>query len=504
LVARLFLLFSSLFSVWTLFDVGLWSTNDPAVVMFLWSMQVLIEPLTFATALLLFYVYLKQKMPPTWSAAATIILLLPLVIFLPTTLNLEALYLSSCESAEGPLAQYYTYIVNILFTISIVVLGLKEIPKITDLQKRKASRYFVFGLVTFLLTFTSGNIISSFTDDWTISQYGLFGMPVFAALIAYSIVQFKAFKIEIAAAQILVVTILALISSLLLVDDPQLSNLVAAATFFFALIVGFLLIKSVRSEFFQRLQLEELTTKLENANVQLKALDKQKSEFVSIASHQLRSPLTAIRGYASLLMENNFGDIPTKAREPLERIEMSARRMALVIEDYLNISRIESGNMKYEKADFNLRDEVERICDDIRPAALKQGLVLLFRTDLTSTGIVNADVGKTVQIAHNLINNAIKYTEKGTITVFVRDEIKTKQIHVDVIDTGVGLSPNTIQILFQKFSRAENANKTNSTGTGLGLFVAQKMAEAMGGTVTAHSEGEGKGSRFTFTLPLEM
>jgi signal transduction histidine kinase len=359
-------------------------------------------------------------------------------------------------------------------------------------------------LVTFLLTFTSGNIISSFTDDWTISQYGLFGMPIFAALIAYSIVQFRAFKIEIAAAQILVVTILALISSLLLVDDPRLSNIVAGATFFFALTVGFLLIRSVRNEFLQRLKLEELTTELEKANVRLKTLDKQKSEFVSIASHQLRSPLTSIRGYASMLIEGSFGSIPEKAKEPLERIETSAKRMALAVEDYLNVSRIESGNMKYELADFNLKDEIERICDDVRPTALKAGLVLLFRTNLQSKAIVHADIGKTVQMAHNLINNSIKYTKRGTITVFVRDDLAKKQLYVDIIDTGVGMSQDTIDILFQKFSRAEGASKVNTTGTGLGLFVAYKMATAMGGDITAHSEGEGKGSRFTLTLPLAM
>jgi signal transduction histidine kinase len=503
-VARLFLLFSGLFSVWTLFDVGLWSTNDPAVVMFLWSMQVLIEPLTFATALFLFYKYLKKKSPPLWSVIAGIVLLLPLVIFLPTPLNLEALYLSSCETAEGPLAQYYTYFVNILFTMAIILLGIKEIPKIKDLQQRKVARYFVFGLVIFLLTFTSGNIISSFTDDWTISQYGLFGMPIFAALIAYSIVQFKAFKVEIAAAQILVIAILALISSLLFVNDQYLSKLVAGATFFFALTVGFLLIRSVRNEFLQRLQLEKLTTDLEKANVRLQTLDKQKSEFVSIASHQLRSPLTSIRGYASMLLEESYGKIPVSAKEPLERIETSAKRMALAVEDYLNVSRIESGNMKYELADFNLKDEIERICDDVRPTALKSGLVLLFRTNLESKGVVHADVGKTVQIAHNLINNSIKYTEKGSISVYVRDDVNKKYTYVDVIDTGVGMSQETIDILFLKFSRAEGANRVNTTGTGLGLFVAFKMAEAMGGTITAHSAGEGKGSRFTLTLPLAM
>jgi signal transduction histidine kinase len=503
-VAQFFLLFSSLFSVWTLFDVGLWATNDPAVVMFLWSMQILLEPLTFAVALLLFFVYLKQRMPSFWSVAVAITLLLPLVVFLPSTLNLEALYLSSCEAAEGLLAQYYTYFVNLLFTIAIVVLGVRVIPKIPDQKRRKTARYFAFGLVTFLLAFISGNVISSFYDDWTISQYGLFGMPFFASMIAYSIVQFKAFKIEIAAAQILVVTILALISSLLLVDDPHLSNLVVGATFLFALIVGFLLVKSIRNEFQQRLELEELTTKLEKANVRLKALDRQKSEFVSIASHQLRSPLTSIRGYASMLVEGSFGPIPEKAKEPLERIESSAKNMALAVEDYLNVSRIESGHMKYEVADFNLKNEIEGVTDDIRPTAIKQGLVLLFRTDIKSKTIVSADVGKTIQIAHNLINNSIKYTPKGTIIVSMRDDLKNKTISVDVTDTGVGMSQETIDKLFQKFSRADDANDINKSGSGLGLFVASRMAEAMGGTITAHSKGKGEGSRFTLILPLAM
>jgi signal transduction histidine kinase len=297
---------------------------------------------------------------------------------------------------------------------------------------------------------------------------------------------------------------LALISSLLLVDDPQLSNLVVAATFLFAMIVGFLLVKSIRNEFRQRLELEELTMELEKANVRLKALDKQKSEFVSIASHQLRSPLTSIRGYASMLVEGSFGPIPAEAKEPLVRIESSAKNMALAVEDYLNVSRIESGHMKYEVADFNLKNEIEGITDDIRPTALKQGLVLLFRTDITSKAIINADLGKTVQIAHNLINNSIKYTPKGTITVFMRDDVKNKTISIDVIDTGVGMSPETIDKLFQKFSRADDANDVNKSGSGLGLFVAKKMAEAMGGSITAHSEGKGRGSRFTLTLPLAM
>jgi signal transduction histidine kinase len=269
-------------------------------------------------------------------------------------------------------------------------------------------------------------------------------------------------------------------------------------------VLGISLARIVRKEIEQKEALLDLTGRLEKANARLKEMDKLKSEFVSIASHQLRSPLTAIRGYASLLRDGTYGKFPAKAEEPLERIESSAKSMSLAIEDYLNVSRIEAGNMKYTMSDFNLYDEVNRVVDDLRPDALKHGLVLLFRSDLESHGIVNADIGKVQQILHNLINNAIKYTPKGTIVVYLREQKRPKRIFVDITDTGIGMSEHTLHTIFQKFERADNANTVNVQGTGLGLYVAKRMAEAMGGTVSAHSEGEGKGSRFTLELPLAM
>jgi signal transduction histidine kinase len=320
---------------------------------------------------------------------------------------------------------------------------------------------------------------------------------------AYSIVQHNAFKIEIAGAQILVITLSAFVGSLLFVET-ELIRYVATPTLLFSLVAGFLLIRSIKKEFIQRKQLEDLTKELEKANVRLQVLDKQKSEFVSIASHQLRSPLTAIRGYASLLLEGSYGELSKKAQEPLSRIEESSKLMAFAIEDYLNVSRIESGNMKYNLSDFSLRDQVEHTCDDMRSEAIKHGLVLLFRTHLSSRGIIHADLGKSVQIIQNLINNAVKYTPEGTIIVIVRDDVKKKKVFVDVTDTGMGMSEETQQVLFQKFARAHNANTVDTTGTGLGLFVADKMAEAMGGNIEAYSEGEGKGSRFTLSMPLTL
>lgn len=503
-ISRLFLGFAVIFSVWAFVDVLLWATNDPGIVMFGWSMQVLAEPILYTIAFYLFYLNVNGKIPSHRLNYFIGLILLPLIVFLPTTLTLGAVELSYCESEEGPIALYYTYFLNITFILLVIYTGLRNIPKLrSGSNQRKSIIFFILGLVTFLLSFSGANIYSSFTDNWTISQYGLFGMPIFAGLVAYSIVQFNAFRIQVAGAQILVVTLLALVASLLVIK-PEMRIPITSATLLFTSLAGFFLIRSVKREFEQRTEIERLVITLDNANARLKELDKMKSEFVSIASHQLRSPLTSIRGYASMLLEGSYGTIPDKAREALERIADSSKHMVSSVEDYLNVSRIESGNMKYELSDFNFKKEVEHVVDEVRATATQKGLLLTFRSDISSQGIVNADIGKTRQALHNLINNSIKYTDKGSIVVTVGEHQEQKQIWAAISDTGVGMSEETKAALFAKFSRAKDANKTNSSGTGLGLFVARKMIQAMNGDITATSEGEGRGSVFTLTLPLQQ
>jgi signal transduction histidine kinase len=502
---RILFALTGVFSVWVYFNLILWASPTPESVMFFWSAIVPIEMMMYLLALYLVYVFTHgQKDMPTWQKLSYSLFLLPILLFAHTSLNVIGLS-PDCDTGafEGILIQY-------MYAAELVIIGIAGyyLYKGTKILKsdveKKRHRYITIATICFLTFFSAGNLTLSFDLGPYYEQYKLFGMPIFAAIVAYSILKLETFSAKAVLTEVLVSVLWILMFSLLLFSDMGYARpLIAISLAIFGLL-AIQLVRSVKKEIKQREEIQSLAIDLEKANVRLQTLDKQKSEFVSIASHQLRSPLTSIRGYASMLLEESYGKIPVSAKEPLERIETSAKRMALAVEDYLNVSRIESGNMKYELADFNLKDEIERICDDVRPTALKSGLVLLFRTNLESKGVVHADVGKTVQIAHNLINNSIKYTEKGSISVYVRDDVNKKYTYVDVIDTGVGMSQETIDILFQKFSRAEGANRVNTTGTGLGLFVAFKMAEAMGGTITAHSAGEGKGSRFTLTLPLAM
>ena len=435
-----------------------------------------------------------------------VLLVNPDALFAHTSLNMTAFDFTNCwrEALEGPLWQYYVY--NAELVILLLIIGY-SVYKISNepLRKRKQEiSLALVGIALFLASFSFGNITGSLETDWELGQYGLFGMPIFVVFLAFLMIRYEAFKAKILATEALIAGLGVLIVSLLFVQKIQDVQAIAIGTLILTTALGILLVRSVRKEVKQREEIEQLAVRLERANKRLKVLDKMKSEFVSIASHQLRSPLTSIRGYASMLLEGSYGTIPPKAKEALERISESSKYMVNSVEDYLNVSRIESGNMKYELSDFNLKYTVSDVVDELRQTAMQKGLLLTFRSDLSSKGIVHADVGKTRQALHNLINNSIKYTERGSVVVSVGENKAAKKLQVTVSDTGIGMSEDTLDALFAKFSRAKDANKTNISGTGLGLFVAKKMIEEMGGTITAKSDGPGKGSSFTLELPLQQ
>ena len=209
-----------------------------------------------------------------------------------------------------------------------------------------------------------------------------------------------------------------------------------------------------------------LYKEIQIANARLKELDKQKSEFVSIASHQLRSPLTAIKGYSSMILEGSFGEINDKARGAIDRIFQSSQRLVLIIEDFLNLSRIEQGRMQYEWATIELRKLVEGVIAEMEGPLKDAQLSIDFSHDNQEYNIT-ADEGKVRQVVTNIIDNAIKYTKHGGITLKIKKDSDTRKILLEITDTGIGIPPDVTPKLFQKFSPAEDAGNTNITTTPL-------------------------------------
>lgn len=511
LLNKLLFLITLCFSLWTFLNLLAWTNIHGDFILFIWPYFGILSAVLSILSIYFVYVFLHQQDISFRIKLIFFVLLAPLFIFAHTNLNLGGFNITYCDpyGFEGIVFKYYYIFVSLLSLIWIPVLLIKKYLT-ADANFKKQIVLLGTGVELFLLAFFLATFVASYfsgigiLEDSRIELYGLFGVLIFVGFIGILITKFKTFRAGIVASQGLLVSLIILISSQFTYTDSRMATILTSITLVFTGAIGIILVRSVKKEIRQRQEIENLAVKLEKANERLKQVDKLKSEFVSIASHQLRSPLTSIAGYASLLREGNFGALPTKMKEPIDRIEHSARFMAESIEDYLNVSRIESGNMKYHLTDFNLRDEIEKLCNDLRSQALRKGLILLFRTDLQSKGFVNGDLGKIQQIIHNLISNAIKYSPRGSITVYVKDDTARHLIYVEIIDTGIGMTQSTQQSIFQKFERGDEANTVNVAGTGLGLYVAQKMAEAMNGTITAHSEGEGKGSRFVLQLPLVM
>lgn len=241
------------------------------------------------------------------------------------------------------------------------------------------------------------------------------------------------------------------------------------------------------------------TYDLRKANEQLKKLDSAKSEFISIASHQLRTPLTIIKDYVSMMLEGNFGKLTDMTKQSLEKVFQSNERLIQLVEDLLNISRIESGRMQFNFVKADLGKITANVVDELSVYSKKKNLLLKYKQSDNHLPLIKADEGKIRQVIMNLIDNAIKYTKQGKITV----EIKSvdKQIRFCVTDSGMGIKQENIINLFKKFFRGKGTSLINANGMGLGLYVARIIIEQHHGKIWAESNGENKGSKFCFELP---
>jgi signal transduction histidine kinase len=203
-----------------------------------------------------------------------------------------------------------------------------------------------------------------------------------------------------------------------------------------------------------------------------------------------------------MILEGDFGVIGDGLKDAVDKIFESSKTLATVVDDYLNISRIELGTMKYNFVPLDLRELTETVIGELKPNFEKAGVSWKFECDASKKYIVKADPDKLKQVIANIVDNSMKYSPKGNAVISVtRDE--TRHIaQFKISDNGIGMSTVTLAKLFNKFTRADNANQTNIRGTGLGLYVARDVIGAHKGKIWAESDGEGKGSRFIFELAL--
>jgi signal transduction histidine kinase len=249
-------------------------------------------------------------------------------------------------------------------------------------------------------------------------------------------------------------------------------------------------------------KVEERTRQLEEAVSVAEASNKTKSEFLASMSHELRTPLNAIIGFSQVLHERYFGDLNEKQSEYVADIVDSGKHLLSLINDVLDLSKIEAGKMELEVSEVKIADLLQNSLVMIKEKALSHiiSLDLQIADNINGTKIA-ADERRLKQVMFNLLSNSAKFTpDGGAITVEARKD--KKELTISVSDTGIGMTPQEQKRLFEAFYQASGGIKGKTPGTGLGLAITKSIVEKHGGKIWMESAGPNKGSKFTFTLPL--
>ena len=300
--------------------------------------------------------------------------------------------------------------------------------------------------------------------------------------------------------------------------EGKISQLVAISIFTLVIVYGYFFNKStekiIKANFVQRKTNEALreltetleervkqrTKELKEAYEELKKGDKAKSEFVSIASHQLRTPLSAIKWILHMFLDNDLGEITLEQRDLLEKAYKSNERMIALVRDLLNVARIEEGRYLYKPTLTEIENIVEEAISLSMQEVKRKKIKLEFQKPKKRMPRAKIDVEKIKLVVQNLLDNAINYTlPGGRVTISLK--YAKKEIEFKIQDTGIGIPKDQQYRIFTKFFRGANVMKIETEGSGLGLFIVKNIIKAHNGKIGFESE-ENKGSTFWFTLPI--
>lgn len=264
------------------------------------------------------------------------------------------------------------------------------------------------------------------------------------------------------------------------IEDPRIVSLIVLLIATILLIIAFIINRSLEKLF---------------------EVNRIKSEFISIVSHQLRAPISNLKWALEFLLSGRLGKIENSHMEYLKILEENSNRMAELVKDLLIVSQIESERLSLKKEKFSLSDLTSEIIKEFSPLANKNNVKINFSFE-KNLPLVFADKYQIRQVVENLLDNAIKYADRKKGLVEIKIENKDKNVYFEIRDNGIGIPKEEQKFVFQKFFRAQNIKKYQTLGTGLGLYISKVLAERSGGKIGFKSQ-EGKGSTFWFLLPIK-
>lgn len=349
-------------------------------------------------------------------------------------------------------------------------------------EKRVRSFYILFAFLIF--SFSGLGLLSAYQIAFYPIYY--FGLPLCALIITYAITERNLFP-SVVATDILVVVILILLMTFFIFPSLEFDFFAKALIFILILVLSLLLIKHNHEELERRRELERMSN--------------LKSEFISIVSHQLRTPLAAMRGYASMIKDGDYGKINENTLDAVKYIHDSSVRMIKLVNSLLSVSRLERGKIELNVENISIEKVIEECVKEISIPAKEKNLYLLYKKGRIKLPLIRGDFEKIKHALSNIINNAVIYTIDGGVTVksFLADNI----IKIEIKDTGVGIDEEDMEKIFKSFTRGKGGTELYTQGTGLGLYVAKSFLEMHNGNIRVESKGKNKGSIFTIELPIK-
>ncbi len=390
----------------------------------------------------------------------------------------------------GPLRVLFDIHFIVFFLGGFVVLYRGSL-KTKDRVLQKQILYILIGSV---LGFTLASF-SNITFPWlSMFQYIWIGPALVLAWpisIAYAILKHNLFNIRVIVAEFSLTFLWILVFVKILLSATLLGQILSAALLVAVSVLGLFLIRGLHEEIALRTEKEETMQKIARANEELLTLGEKKEEFISIASHQLRTPLTSIKGYASLLLEGSFGELPRMARIGVKKIFRANELLLGDVEDFLLASRIEQGRVQYQFATVELEALLNELLHQMEPIAKEKWLNLRMETEGRGTHLIKADAEKLKQALENIVLNAIEHTKEGLVKIRLTRNEESGKLIIAISDTGSGISAKALRKLFKKFQSADDW-----FSTGVGLYVSKGIIEAHGGEIWAKSNGKNQGTTF--------
>lgn len=510
---RAFFLFALSNIFWSISNYFQYQLSDVVVI---WATRVhLFITVWYCFSLLhLCYVLPAEKMKfSSWfksvalflSMVVSIIILTPLALVRITDIASRG-QVSSFEHGIG-MGIFVAFVVFLIMS-SIILLS-KKFYNASGIEKKQYKFLLIAVSVAFSLHVVFNLIFPAVFYNTSFIPFGILFSAIMIVFIGYAIFKYHLLNLKIIATEVIAFAISA-ITLFEVVQEKNLTSIVLRSIIFLlALIFSILLIKSVRREVEQREKIEELNKELERAydvekkaNEELEKLDKIKNQFLLITQHNLRKPLTSMRGFLDILINGVLGRQNKKTIEGAKSLQEAVEDSIEEVGDFLNIAQFQMGKSAVDlKPDVNISPILDRIFKKLEIQADAKGIYLKLEKP-NEPITIKADSVKLKAALSNIIDNAIKYTMKGGVEIKI-ENLNQKSVLIKIKDTGIGIPKDKLESIFEtQFERTEQAKRTAEIGKGIGLYLSAQIIKSHDGKIWVESEGENKGSTFYIELPL--